>query len=109
MCFRPASAPSRRAPCFTDESGEPGVYVLVCGDAVKAARHPLGVWLWIVVAGLAGGGANNAEIAKALYISEGTARNRVSKILRKLGLRDRTALAVHAAKQGWTERAPERP
>ena len=56
---------------------------------------------------LVGKGANNAEIAGALYISEGTARNQVSKILRKLGLRDRTQLAVYAAERGWTgRRAP---
>lgn len=59
----------------------------------------------VEVAALVGKGANNAEIARALYISEGTARNQVSKILKKLGLRDRTRLAVHAAERGWTERA----
>lgn len=75
------------------------------GEAPARTRDPEGVLSGreVEVAGLVGGGANNAEIAKALYISEGTARNQVSKILRKLGLRDRTALAVHAAKQGWTE------
>ena len=57
----------------------------------------------VEIAGLVGKGANNAEIARALYISEGTARNQVSKILKKLGLRDRTRLAVHAAERGWTE------
>ena len=34
-------------------------------------------------------------------ISEGTAKNNVSKILRKLGLRDRTQLAPYAARH-WT-------
>jgi DNA-binding NarL/FixJ family response regulator len=63
----------------------------------------------VEIAGLVGKGANNAEIARALYISEGTTRNQVSKILKKLGLRDRTRLAVHAAGRGWTEGAPERP
>ena len=58
----------------------------------------------VEVASLVGTGANNAEIARSLFISEGTARNQVSKILRKLGLRDRTALAVHATKRGWTGR-----
>lgn len=58
----------------------------------------------VEVAGLVGRGANNAEIARALYISEGTARNQVSKILKKLGLRDRTRLAVHAVERGWTRR-----
>ncbi|HEX2741901.1 MAG TPA: response regulator transcription factor [Rubrobacter sp.] len=59
----------------------------------------------VEVAGLVGKGANNAEVARALYISEGTARNQVSKILKKLGLRDRTALAVHAVERGWAERS----
>jgi DNA-binding NarL/FixJ family response regulator len=53
---------------------------------------------------LVGSGATNAEIARALYISEGTARNHVSKILRKLGLRDRTRLAIWATEHGLTER-----
>ncbi len=50
----------------------------------------------IEVAKLVGQGATNAEIADALYISEGTAKNNVSKILRKLELRDRTQLALYA-------------
>jgi DNA-binding NarL/FixJ family response regulator len=53
---------------------------------------------------LVGSGATNAEVARALYISEGTARNHVSKILRKLGLRDRTQLAIWAAQHGLTGR-----
>jgi len=56
------------------------------------------------VVGLVGSGATNAEISRALYISEGTARNHVSKILRKLGLRDRTQLAIFAVERGLTER-----
>lgn len=56
------------------------------------------------VVGLVGRGATNAEISRALYISEGTARNHVSKILRKLGLRDRTQLAIYAVEHGWSER-----
>lgn len=56
------------------------------------------------VVGLVGSGATNAEIARALYVSEGTARNHVSKILRKLGLRDRTQLAIYAVERGKPER-----
>ncbi|MEJ7813766.1 MAG: response regulator transcription factor [Rubrobacter sp.] len=56
------------------------------------------------VVDLVGGGATNAEIARALYISEGTARNHVSNILRKLGLRDRTQLAIYAIVRGRPER-----
>jgi DNA-binding NarL/FixJ family response regulator len=58
----------------------------------------------VEVAGLVGRGATNTEIARALYMSEGTARNHVSKILQKLGFRDRTRLAVHTAECGWTGR-----
>ena len=56
------------------------------------------------VASLVGSGATNAEIASALYISEGTTRNHVSKILRKLSLRDRTQLAIFAVERGWSQR-----
>ncbi len=43
---------------------------------------------------LVGNGLNNKEIASELFLSEGTVRNSVSLILEKLGLRDRTQLAV---------------
>ncbi len=56
----------------------------------------------VEVARLVGGGATNAEIASTLYITEGTTRNHVSKILRKLGLRDRTQLAIFAVERGLT-------
>lgn len=39
-------------------------------------------------------GLNNKEIARALFLSEGTVRNYLSAILEKLELRDRTQLAV---------------
>lgn len=46
------------------------------------------------VARLVGTGATNREIARALFITEGTAKNHVTNILRKLDLRDRTRLAL---------------
>ena len=58
----------------------------------------------VEVARLVGAGATNREIAHRLYITEGTAKNHISKILRKPGLRDRTQLALYAVEQGWTER-----
>lgn len=39
-------------------------------------------------------GLSNKEIAKELYLSEGTVRNYISVILEKLELRDRTQLAI---------------
>lgn len=43
---------------------------------------------------LVGMGKSNREIAKELFLSEGTVRNYISTILDKLSLRDRTQLAV---------------
>lgn len=40
-------------------------------------------------------GMSNAEVAEALYMSEGTVRNHISAILAKLGLRNRTQIAVY--------------
>ncbi|MEM1241559.1 MAG: response regulator transcription factor [Cyanobacteria bacterium P01_H01_bin.26] len=47
---------------------------------------------------LIGTGANNREIAEALFLSEGTVKNHVTKLLGRLGLRDRTQAALLATK-----------
>ena len=46
------------------------------------------------IIGLVAEGLNNKEIAARLFISEGTVRNSLTVILDKLGLRDRTQLAI---------------
>ena len=43
-------------------------------------------------------GCSNREIAKSLYLSEGTVRNYISRLLEKLNLRDRTQLAIRYLK-----------
>lgn len=43
-------------------------------------------------------GKNNREIADELYLSEGTVKNHITKVLIKLDLRDRTQLAVFTIK-----------
>ena len=43
-------------------------------------------------------GKNNREIAVMLYLSEGTVKNHITKVLIKLDLRDRTQLAVFTIK-----------
>ena len=43
-------------------------------------------------------GYDNKEIASRLFLAEGTVRNGVSRLLEKLGLKDRTQLAVFAIK-----------
>jgi DNA-binding NarL/FixJ family response regulator len=45
-------------------------------------------------------GATNREIAKRLSVGEGTAKNHVSRILSRLGLRDRTQAARYAREHG---------
>ncbi len=49
---------------------------------------------------LVGRGMSNKEIAGKLNLSEGTVRNGLSVILSKLGLRDRTQLAIWAVQTG---------
>lgn len=43
-------------------------------------------------------GHNNKELSDILFISEGTVKNNITRILDKLGIRDRTQLALFAVK-----------
>jgi DNA-binding NarL/FixJ family response regulator len=45
-------------------------------------------------------GATNREIAAHLFLSEGTVKNHISRILRRMGLRDRTQAAIYARDHG---------
>lgn len=45
-------------------------------------------------------GESNAEIGRALFISEGTVKTHVARILAKLGLRDRVHVVVYAYENG---------
>lgn len=71
--------------------------VATLGAGPQAAPEPVASPLsereW-EVARMIGAGATNQEIARGLFITDGTARNHVTNILRKLGLRDRTRLAL---------------
>jgi DNA-binding NarL/FixJ family response regulator len=49
---------------------------------------------------LLAGGATNAEVAATLFLGETTVKTHVSRILAKLGLRDRTQAVVYAYEHG---------
>ncbi|VEG30144.1 response regulator [Actinomyces howellii] len=69
-----------RRPVLTSPAGPPGAPELTPRE--------------LEIAGMVAQGASNREIAEALYLTEGTVKNHVSSALRKLGLRDRTQLAL---------------
>jgi two-component system, NarL family, response regulator LiaR len=52
------------------------------------------------VLGLLARGLSNADIARKIFLSEGTVKNYVSSIFEKLGVNDRTQAAIYAIQYG---------
>ncbi|MCR4841432.1 MAG: response regulator transcription factor [Lachnospiraceae bacterium] len=61
--------------------------------SANPSAHGLNEKEWDIVTCVARG-LSNKEIATELFLGEGTVRNYISTILEKLGLRDRTQLAI---------------
>lgn len=70
-------------------------------DTAQSAKLKQTEWQLIA---LIGRGLSNKEIAGKLNLSEGTVRNGLSSILKKLDLRDRTQLAIWAVQAGVVNR-----
>ena len=56
----------------------------------------------VEVAELVAVGSSNAEIAGSEFLSEATVKTHISRILAKLGLRDRVQMVVYAFEHGLT-------
>lgn len=63
-------------------------------QAVMAGQVVLGAEVLGKITALVAEGLDNRDIAARLFLSEGTVRNRISAILDKLGLTNRTQLAI---------------
>jgi DNA-binding NarL/FixJ family response regulator len=55
----------------------------------------------IEIAGQVAAGRTNADIGRELYISPGTVKTHVASIQRKLGVRNRVGIALHAWEMGY--------
>lgn len=73
-------------------------------DSLKKNQHPFGLTdKDVQLIRLIAEGQANKGIASILSCSEGTIKNRVSSILSKMGLEDRTQIAVYAIRNGLLE------
>lgn len=78
---------------FGDEVADKLPALMASPSDYDYAAHDIGPRELDVIQGVAEG-LSNREIAQKLFLSEGTVRNYLSAILEKLGLRDRTQLAI---------------
>ena len=81
-------------------AGEDVVAASLAAQALRAGPCPLSPTEREILAACAEG-LPTAGIARRLWLSEGTVRNKVSEILGKLGARNRTEAAQIARENGW--------
>lgn len=82
---------------------DPAALALLATPSPRSTRPPLTERLTereLQVLRCLAAGATNREIARSLYLSEGTVKNHVSRILERLGLRRRAEAAVYARDHG---------
>lgn len=81
-------------------AGEDVVDAGLAAQALRAGPCPLSAREREILAAC-GEGLSTGEIARRVWLSEGTVRNRVSEILGKLGARNRAEAAQVAREHGW--------
>ncbi len=81
-------------------AGEDVVDASLAAQALRASPCPLSLTEREILAACAEG-LPTAGIARRLWLSEGTVRNKVSEILGKLGARNRTEAVQIAKENGW--------
>ena len=81
-------------------AGEDVVDASLAAQALRAGPCPLSAREREILAAC-GEGLSTGEIARRVWLSEGTVRNRVSEILGKLGARNRAEAAQIAREHGW--------
>jgi two-component system, NarL family, response regulator DesR len=81
-------------------AGEEVIDPALAARALRAGSCPLSSREREILAACAEG-LSTTELAKRLWLSEGTVRNRVSEILGKLGVRNRAEAVQIARENGW--------
>jgi len=81
-------------------SGERVVDPVLAAESLAGGANPLTARERDALAA-ARGGATVADIAKKLYLSEGTVRNYLSSAIAKTGTRNRVEAVIHAEQHGW--------
>lgn len=81
-------------------AGEAIVDMRLAAQALRAGPSPLSATERAILTACVEG-VPTAVIARRLWLSEGTVRNKVSEVLKKLGARNRTEAAQIARENGW--------
>jgi len=81
-------------------SGERVVDPVLAAESLAGGANPLTGREQDVLAA-ARGGATVADIARQLYLAEGTVRNYLSSAIAKTGTRNRVEAVIHAEQHGW--------